>query len=105
MSLQLPFSPKDYSAGVGGLLAGGIVWGAQTFLHLDSADCITLGGLLLLVLPPVITRFTPPGDQLVLQHINDDIAQAGTILGKLTPASDSAAPITPAAAALAAKAQ
>lgn len=103
MNFQLPFSPKDYAAGVGGLASGLIVFVVRAIFHLDDGDCVTLGGLLLLVLPPVITRFTPPGDQLVLRHINDDIAQAGTILGKLTPASDSAAPITPAAAALAAK--
>lgn len=97
-------TPKDYAAGLGGIIAGAITWGAVTLLHLSATDAITLGGVLVAVIPPIITRFTPPGDRLVLQNVNDTIAQAGTILGKLTPASDSTQPPSTKAVALADKA-
>ena len=36
-----------------------------------------------------LATFVPASDQDILARVNDTIAQAGTLVGKLTPASDS----------------
>jgi hypothetical protein len=98
--LQLP-SQKTWAAGVGGILGWSISLALHAFLHID------LGGqgdaALVTILAIALVKLVPPSKQDVLVHINDEIAQAGVIIGKLTPASDQAVPPTPAAKQLAAK--
>lgn len=97
--MQLP-SQKEWAAGVGGLLAFAIIVGFR-LAGIDLGAGVE-GGLIV-ILPAVIAKVVPPSDQDVLNHVNDTIAQAGTIVGKLTPASDSTAPVTTAAVKLADK--
>lgn len=99
MNFQLP-NQKEWAAGIGGLIAFGIIAGLTAIGH-DPGDVVD--GALITLIPGLIAKFTPASDQDVLKRVNDTIAQAGTIVGKLTPASDSTAPVTPAAQALAAK--
>lgn len=100
MNFQLP-SQKAFAAGVGGIIGWGIGFALKTWLNIDIGDQgnAALATLLAIILAHVV----PASDQDVLNRVNDTIAQAGTIVGKLTPASDSTAPVTPAAQALAAK--
>ena len=100
LNLQLP-NQKEFAAGVGGLLAFGIILGLTAIGH-DPGPVVD--GAMITLIPGLIAKFTPASDQDILAKVNDTIAQAGTIVGKLTPASDSTAPVTPAARALAAKA-
>lgn len=99
--LQLP-SQKEWAAGVGGLLAFIVIAGLQHFGVTFGAEAdAALDGALLVLLPAGVAKLVPPSDQDVLKHINDDIAQAGTMIGKLTPASDTGATLTPKAVSLA----
>jgi len=100
-NFQLP-NQKEWAAGVAGLITWLILIGL-TYAGINvPADA--QGGIVALV-AAIIARITPPADVDVVKHVNDDIAQAGTIVGKLTPASDSTAPVSPDAKALAAKVQ
>jgi len=92
---------KEWGAGAGGLLAFAIIGAFRVTGH-PLGDAVETA--LVVALPPIVAKLVPPSAQDVLRHVNDTIAQAGTILGKLTPASDSTAPVQPAAAALANKA-
>jgi uncharacterized membrane protein (Fun14 family) len=98
MNLQLP-SQKAFAAGAGGIIGWAIGYALKTWAGIDIGDQgnAALATLLAIILAHVV----PPSDQDVLNRVNDTIAQAGTIVGKLTPASDSGAPVTPAAQALA----
>jgi hypothetical protein len=100
LNLQLP-NQKEWGAGVGGLLAFAVILGFQAF-GIQLNEAIDAG--LITLLPGVVALVTPASDQDVLKRVNDTIAQAGTIVGKLTPASDSTVPPSPAAQALADKA-
>ena len=99
-SLQLP-SQKEWAAGVGGLLAFAII-SLSRLAGYDLGDAVD--SALIVFLPALVAKVVPPSQQDVLAHVNDTIAQAGTLVGKLTPASDSTAPMTRAATALADKA-
>lgn len=99
-ALQIP-SQKEWAAGVGGLLAFAII-AVSRWSGYELGDAIESG--LIVLLPALIAKLVPPSQQDVLAHVNDTIAQAGTLVGKLTPASDSTAPMTRAATALADKA-
>lgn len=100
MKLQLP-NQKAFAAGIGGIATWAIVAGLGYFgIVVPPAEQTGIVGLVTLAL----ATFVPASDQDILKGINDDIAQAGTIVGKLTPASDSTVPPTPAAKALATKA-
>lgn len=99
LQLQLP-NQKQWAAGLGGLLSFAIDYG---FFLAGHPLPVPVDAALLTALPPIIAALVPPADVDVLRHVNDTIAQAGTILGKLTPASDSAQPVTTNAQALAVK--
>lgn len=101
-SLQLP-NQKEWAGGVGGLLAFGIIAGLKYFSHVDLGEAAN--GAIITLLPLILVKLVPASDQDILAHLNDDIAQAGTIVGKLTAASDSGTTPTPKAEALAAKVQ
>lgn len=90
-ALQLP-SQKEWAAGLGGLLAFGVIVGMK-YLNLPVSD--ETETLLVVVLPPLIAKLVPPSDQDVLAHVNDDIAQAGVAVGKLTPPAELVANNTP----------
>jgi hypothetical protein len=100
-NIQFP-SQKAWGAGVGGMLGWAIGLALKTWANIDIGEegNAALATLLAIILAHAI----PPSKQDVLKHVNDEIAQAGVIIGKLTPASDQAAPPTAAAQALAAKA-
>lgn len=98
-NFQLP-SQKEWAAGVGGLLAWAVCWGlsfAGINVPIDAQPGIVI------VCSMIVAKLTPPSEVDVVRHLNDTIAQAGTLLGKLTPASDSPNPPSTAAATLAAK--
>lgn len=80
-ALQLP-SQKEWAAGLGGILAFGIIAGCNHFGYPlgDETD-----SLLVVVLPALISKIVPPSAQDVLTHVNDAIVEAGVIAGKLTP--------------------
>lgn len=99
-NIQLP-SQKAWAAGVGGILGWAIGLALKLWLNIDLGD--QGNAALATLLAILLAHLVPPSQQDVLAHVNDDIAQAGTLIGKLTPASDSTAPVTPAAANLAAK--
>jgi len=102
LPFQLP-SQKECAAGVGGILAFAIILGLHLCgISFGAAADASLDGALVVLLPAAIAKLVPPADVDVLNHINDDIAQAGTLIGKLTPASDSDAPASAVAIALAA---
>lgn len=98
--LQIP-SQKETSAGVGGLLACAVIVAFAVTGHPLNTS---IEGALIVLLPFVVSKVVPPSQQDVLRHVNDDIAQAGTLLGKLTAASDSTAPVSQTAVDLARKA-
>lgn len=98
-NLQLP-NQKEWAAGVGGLLAFAIIAIARMAGY-SLGD--GLESALIVLLPALVARLVPPSDQDVLKRVNDTIAQAGTLVGKLTPASDSTQPMTHAAVQLADK--
>lgn len=79
-ALQLP-SQKEWAAGLGGILAFGIIAGCNHFGYPlgDETD-----SLLVVVLPALISKLVPPSAQDVLTHVNDAIVEAGVIAGKLT---------------------
>lgn len=79
--LQLP-SQKEWAAGLGGLLAFGVI-ALASYLHYPLSD--ETETLLVVVLPPLIAKLVPPSEQDVLKHVNDGIVEAGVIAGKLTP--------------------
>jgi hypothetical protein len=101
MDLSKYLSQKTWGAGVGGVVAGLILYGLNTYAHFDfgsagdSAFIIVLGAL--------VTQLTPPSYRDKLQHLDDVLAQVGTLMGKLTTASDSTQPASPEAQAIAAK--
>lgn len=97
--MQLP-NQKEWGAGLGGIIAFGIVLGFSLTGH--PLDPSIEGGLIVLV-PAIIAKVVPASDQDILHRVNDTIVQAGTLLGKLTPASDSTVPPTIAAVKLAQK--
>jgi hypothetical protein len=99
--LQLP-SQKEFGAGAGGILAFLIILALHVTNH-DMGDAFDAA--LVTLLPAIVAKIVPPSKQDVLNHINDEIAQAGVIVGKLTAASDQNAPPTPAAVDLAARAR
>ena len=102
-NFQLP-NQKEWGAGVGGLLAFVIIWALNHFgVTFGAQGDATLAGALVTLLPLAIAKIVPASDQDILHRVNDTIAQAGVLTGQLTAASDQAAPVTPAAAALAAK--
>lgn len=80
-ALQLP-SQKEWAAGLGGLVAFGIIAVCNYLGHPlgDETD-----SLLVVVLPPLISKLVPPSATDVLTHVNDAIVEAGVIAGKLTP--------------------
>jgi hypothetical protein len=98
-NLQLPYQ-QAFAAGAGGLVALVIIAALQLTGH-DLG--FAADGALIVFLPPLLAKIVPPSQQDVLKHINDEIAQAGVLVGKLTAASDQSAPPTDAAKALAAK--
>ena len=100
MNFQLP-NQKEWAAGIAGLITWLILLGLGYVGVSVPPDA--QGGIVAIV-AAIIAKLTPPADVDMVKRVNDDIAQAGTIIGKLTPASDSTAPPTPAAQALAAKA-
>lgn len=101
MNLQLP-NQKETAAGVAGLIAWAIMIGLS-YVGI-SVPVEAQGGIVALV-AAIVAKIVPASDQDVLHRVNDTIAQAGVLVGKLTAASDQAAPPTPAAKALAAKVQ
>jgi len=98
--LQLP-NQKEWAAGIAGLITWLILIGLTYAGVSIPADA--QGGIVALV-AAVIAKLTPPADVDVVKRVDDTIAQAGTIIGKLTPASDSTAPVSSDAKVLAAKA-
>jgi hypothetical protein len=80
-ALQLP-SQKEWAAGLGGLVAFGIIALSNYLGHPlgDETD-----SLLVVVLPPLISKLVPPSAADVLTHVNDAVVAAGVIAGKLTP--------------------
>jgi hypothetical protein len=80
-ALQLP-SQKEWAAGLGGILAFGVIAACNHFGYPlgDETD-----SLLVVVLPPLISKLVPPSAADVLTHVNDAIVEAGVIAGKLTP--------------------
>jgi len=103
-NFQLP-NQKEWGAGIGGILAFLAIAALQYFhVSFGAQGDASIDGALLVFFPWFVAKLTPASDQDTLKSVNDTIAQAGTIIGKLTPASDSTAPVTPAAASLAAKA-
>ena len=98
--IQLP-GQKAWAAGIGGIIGWLISLALNNWLHFDLGDQGTAAVTLLVGM--LLTAIVPPSKQDVLKHIDDEIAQAGVILGKLTAASDQNAAPTPAAKALAAK--
>lgn len=87
--MQLP-SQKAWGAGLGGIIGWGVGVGLNQFFQIDIGE----GGIgaIATLMAIIFAHFVPPADQDVLAHVNDTIAQAGTIIGKLTPASDSLVP-------------
>lgn len=80
-ALQLP-SQKEWAAGLGGILAFGIIAGCNHFGYPLGEET---DSLLVVVLPALISKIVPPSAQDVLTHVNDAIVEAGVIAGKLTP--------------------
>lgn len=101
MNIQLP-SQKEWAAGIAGLVTWGLLYGLS-YAGIAVPEAAQPGIALLFAV--IIARIVPPSQQDVLKHVDDTIAQAGVIIGKLTAASDQAAPASSAAKALAAKVQ
>lgn len=80
-ALQLP-SQKEWGAGIGGLLAFGIIAGCNHFGYPLGDET---NSLLVVVLPALVAKIVPPSAQDILTHVNDAIVEAGVIAGKLTP--------------------
>lgn len=99
-NLQLP-NQKEWAAGIAGLVTWLILLGLS-YAGID-VPAAAQGGIVALVAAG-IAKYVPASDQDILKRINDTIAQAGVIVGKLTPASDQNAPPSDAAKALAAAA-
>ena len=96
-NIQLP-SQKETAAGVAGLIVWAACWGlsfAGIVVPIEAQTGLTL------FVAVIVAKVVPASDQDILHRVNDTIAQAGTIVGKLTPASDSTAPVTAAAQHLA----
>lgn len=100
MNFQLP-NQKEWAAGIAGLITWLILLGLG-YVGLNVPPDAQ-GGIVAIV-AAIIAKLTPPADVDVVKRVDDTIAQAGTIIGKLTPASDSTAPVSTDAKVLAAKA-
>lgn len=99
-NVELP-NQKEWSAGIAGLITWGIMIGLNYAGITIPAEAQP--GIVALV-AAIVAKLTPPAQVDVVKHLNDDIAQAGTIVGKLTSASDSTQPVSLQAQAIADKA-
>lgn len=99
MNFQLP-NQKEWAAGIAGLITWLILLGLG---YVGVNVPVDAQGGIVAIVAAIIAKLTPPADVDVVKRVDDTIAQAGTIIGKLTPASDSTVSPTPAAQALAAK--
>lgn len=79
--LQLP-NQKEWAAGVGGLAAFGIIAAFQYF-GVTLSD--TVDTLLVVALPPIISKLVPPSLQDTVSHLNDEVVAAGVAVGNVTP--------------------
>lgn len=80
--MRMP-TQKEYAAGVGGLLVWLLVIALKHFWNIDipaDAEGALIGGVTIL-----IAKLVPLTDQDILDGLNNDIAHAGVIMGKVDP--------------------